>query len=373
MIQHVRVAGTARRRGQMYGEQARPQVERSIEAYGRIFEHYAGWDWSTVVQHARRFVDPIGDFDARYLEEMRGIAEGAGVPFEDVLAINVRTEVMFAAKARSATARLSRTAECTSFAVVPPPGSSRGVLVGQNWDWALHAVGTVVVVEAEQDDGPAYVTVVEAGLLAKTGFNSHGLGVVTNALVSDADLGEPGVPYHVMLRGLLDASSPSAALSTLQRAPRSSSANYLLAHRSGLALDVEGAPGDFSRLYLTPPDERGHLVHGNHFEHPGFTGADVGLWLMPDSPFRMQRARGIMRQSGFDATPSSLFGMLGDHAGEPAALCCHPDPSEHPLERSTTVVSVVMDLADSSMWLVHGSPCTTAPRHLQYGQLLTAA
>ena len=31
---------------------------------------------------------------------MRGIAEGAGVGFEDVLAINTRTEVMFAAKAR---------------------------------------------------------------------------------------------------------------------------------------------------------------------------------------------------------------------------------------------------------------------------------
>ena len=36
-----------------------------------------------------------------------------------------------------------------------------------------------------QDDGPDFVTVVEAGLLAKTGMNSSGIGLATNALVTD--------------------------------------------------------------------------------------------------------------------------------------------------------------------------------------------
>ncbi|MDQ1666983.1 MAG: isopenicillin-N N-acyltransferase like protein, partial [Actinomycetota bacterium] len=115
MIAHVQVRGDARNRGRQYGEQAASQIRGSLDAYAEIFAHYAGWDWPTVVKHAGTFVEPIRLFDERYLEEMRGIAEGADVPFEDILAINVRTEVMFAAKARSAAASLPRVGECTSF------------------------------------------------------------------------------------------------------------------------------------------------------------------------------------------------------------------------------------------------------------------
>ncbi|MDQ1627359.1 MAG: isopenicillin-N N-acyltransferase like protein [Actinomycetota bacterium] len=366
MIPHVRVRGDARSRGRQYGEQVAGQVRGSLDAYAEIFGHYAGWDWPTVVEHARTFLAPVAAFDERYLEEMRGIAEGADVPFEDILAINVRTEVMFAAKARSAVATLPRVGECTSFAIVPPPASERPVLVGQNWDWTLHARDTVVVLEAEQDEAPAYVTVVEAGLLAKTGFNSSGVAIATNALVSDRDTGTPGVPYHVLLRAMLDATSPSEALGTLQRAPRSSSANYVIGHRSGLGIIVEAAPGDFSQLRLIQPDERGVLLHGNHFEHPGFDAVDVGIWLMPDSPFRMQRTRATLRAERSDPTPKSLLEMLSDHAGEPAGVCCHPAESAHRLEQFTTVISTVMDLEAETMLLVHGSPCSTPPTELLY-------
>ena len=53
---------------------------------------------------------------------------------------------------------------------------------------------------------------VEAGLLAKTGMNAAGLGLVTNALVTDADVGEPGLPYHVLLRAVLDCGTVTEAL-----------------------------------------------------------------------------------------------------------------------------------------------------------------
>ena len=52
---------------------------------------------------------------------MRGIAAGAGLDLVDVLAINVRTEVMFSAKARQA-AGLSGPGECSAFALAPAPG-----------------------------------------------------------------------------------------------------------------------------------------------------------------------------------------------------------------------------------------------------------
>ena len=138
------------------------------------------------------------------------------------------------------------------------------MIIGQNWDWLLHAARTLVVLEVRQDEGPDFVTVVEAGLLAKTGMNAAGLGLVTNALVTDADVGEPGLPYHVLLRAVLDCTTVTEALQVLQAGLRSSSANYLIAHASGAALDIEAAPGDFTRLYPVYP-EGGVLRHTNHF------------------------------------------------------------------------------------------------------------
>src|SRR5438045_5300600 len=137
--------------------------------------------------------------------------------------------------------------ECSAFARVPAPGQKDPVLIGQNWDWLLHSAQTLVVLEVRQDEGPDFVTVVEAGLLAKTGINSAGLGLVTNALVTDADVGEPGLPYHVLLRAVLDCTTLTDALQVLQAGPRSSSPNYLIAHAGGAALAIEPAPRSFTR------------------------------------------------------------------------------------------------------------------------------
>ena len=125
---------------------------------------------------------------------------------------------MFAAKARAARDLRRAPAECTTLAVLPSATAQGRILIAQNWDWLAHTRETVVVLEAEQDDGPRYVTVVEAGLLAKFGLNSAGVGVLTNALVCDGDKGEPGVPYHVILRSLHDATSITDALTRLQAA-----------------------------------------------------------------------------------------------------------------------------------------------------------
>ena len=249
--QHVRVEGTSYQRGLQYGTQAQARVRLSVQAYQQTFAHYAGWDWPAVRREAARFEAPIGKFRPAYLEEMRGIADGAGLDLTDVLAINVRTEVMYSAKARNAPRepRLPAKHECSAFAYVPAPGQPGSTILGQNWDWLLHAAQTLVVLEVRPDDGPDFVTVVEAGLLAKTGMNAAGLGLVTNALVTEADTGEPGLPYHVLLRAILDCGTVTEALKVLQAGLRSSSANYLIAHASGTALDIEAAPGDFTRLY----------------------------------------------------------------------------------------------------------------------------
>jgi isopenicillin-N N-acyltransferase like protein len=372
--QHVRVEGTSYQRGRQYGTQAGARVRLSVQAYRQAFAHFAGWDWPAVRREAARFEAPIGQFRPAYLEEMRGIADGAGLDLTDVLAINVRTEVMYSAKARHApraapskaapsaaepsAAESSEAkhlpAECSAFAHVPAPGQPGSVILGQNWDWLLHSAQTLVVLEARPDDGPDFVTVVEAGLLAKTGMNAAGLGLVTNALVTDADTGEPGLPYHVLLRAVLDCGTVTEALKVLQAGLRSSSANYLIAHASGAALDIEAAPGDFTRLYPLFPED-GVLLHTNHFLAPRIDPVDLSLWAMPDSAVRLQRLRAAMTAK--PPTLDDFRAVLADHADYPNSICAHPDPADHPREQGATIASVLMDLNARHLWLAAGHPC----------------
>jgi isopenicillin-N N-acyltransferase like protein len=351
--QHVRIEGTSYQRGREYGRQAAARVRLSVQAYQQVFAYYAGWDWPAVRREALRFEAPIGEFRPAYLDELRGIADGAGLDLADVLAINVRTEVMYSAKARQAPrTQIRLPAECSAFAVVPAPGQDGHAIIGQNWDWLLHAAQTLVVLEVRQDDGPDFVTVVEAGLLAKTGMNAAGLGLVTNALVTDADVGEPGLPYHVLLRAVLDCTTITDALEVLQAGPRSSSANYLIAQAGGAALNIEAAPGDFTRLYPVYPED-GVLRHTNHFLAPRIGPADLALWAMPSSVVRLQR----LRAAAAARTLDDFRVVLADHADYPHSICAHPDPAAHPCEQGATIASVLMDLTARRIWLAAGNPC----------------
>jgi isopenicillin-N N-acyltransferase-like protein len=362
----IRVSGGPRERGRAYGEQAADRIGRSIEIYREVFAHYAGWQWPQVTEHAERFSEPIAAAHPSYVEEMEAIAAGAGVEFADVLAINVRTELMFSAVARQAAL------ECTSFAALPQATADGHVLLAQNWDWKPKTTETVVVLEVSRDDGPDFVTVVEAGLLAKSGMNEAGIGVVTNALISDADAGEPALPYHVILRAILDAENLPGALDAVTRHPRSSAANYLVGHRDGLAVDIEAAPGDYSRVWLEFPTD-GLVHHTNHFVCETQGLKDVTRWYGPDSPFRYERARQLLHAARGRISTETAAELFADHSCHPLGICKHGNLEQPEIERSVTVVSCIYDLTASQLRLADGFPCEQPYRTLDYGRWAAAA
>ena len=374
MFPRITVEGNPRERGRQYGAAAQEQTRRSVEAYRDVFAHFAGCTWDKVRDEASAFEAPIVAYNPRYMDEIKGIAEGAGIDPIDALAINVRTEVMFAATARDAKVNGQTKPlppECSSFALMAHRNASGGMLVGQNWDWLSHATETTVVLEVRQDDGPDFVTVVEGGLLAKFGMNSAGVGLVSNALVSGADRGVPAVPMHVLIRAIYDCETVSDALKALLRAERSSSANYMLAHSDGVVVDVEAAAGDYSQVWLGYPQD-GVLLHTNHFINPGFNGDEVSLFAMPDSPFRLQRLQQLIESAHAQPLDAQFFmGVLSDHATFPLGVCCHPDPRLQEPEKWETLASVVIDLAARKMWLAAGSPCSAPYEELDYSELLS--
>lgn len=360
---HIRVSGNARHRGCAYGAEARHLIHQSLDLYERLFQHYRGWDWRTVTDYAQQFVAPVEALDADYLEEIAGVAEGASVGFADVLAINVRTEIIYGDPS-AAWRNVPATNECSSFAALRSR-SGGGMLLGQNWDMYVPAGRSVVMLERVRADGHSTVSVVEAGLLAKIGLNTAGLAVGTNTLVAESNAGQAGVPYHVVLRALLDCTTVDEAHERLRAIPfRSSAANYLVADAGGRALDFETAAGGADEIFVVEPSN-GLVLHTNHFVSPSFTGVDVTRRISTTTLARLTRLREMVGAGRVDV--SFLLGILKDHAGGLNSICCHPDPQMPEVEYVSSLYSIVMDVESRTIWLVPGQPCVTPTYELHYG------
>jgi isopenicillin-N N-acyltransferase-like protein len=354
-VNRITVHGTPGARGRQYGRLAARQVHRGIAAYRDVFEHRAGLDWNEAVAHARTFVHEIESFAPDAMEEMRGIADGAEVSFDAILVLNCRSELMFAA-ARSKGE--TPPGECTSFAVTCEASSDGHMLLGQNWDWVPFAREVCVLLDVQREDKPSFATIVEAGMLAKMGVNAAGFGLCTNTLVSERDAGTRGVPYHVMLRALLDAESVDDAGRILSSVPRALSANYLVADRSGRAMNFETIAGGKAQIHATRP-QRGLIAHANHFLAPEFTAIDAYVGKSPHSLTRFADMRRAL-QASERLSVKRLQEILRGHEHAPNAICSHPDPAAHPLYARCTVASLVADLTTGDFWFTDGPPCASA-------------
>lgn len=106
--------------GKHHGSEAVLQVRGSIEFYEQFFRQTARLSWPDVETEARKFKPFLQSSFPAYIEEMQGVADGAGVSFDSVLALNVRTEIAYGLAADG----------CTAFAWKTENDS----FIGQNWD-----------------------------------------------------------------------------------------------------------------------------------------------------------------------------------------------------------------------------------------------
>lgn len=340
----VTVAGGPRERGRAYGGAAKDRIHGSISLYEAIFSHYTGLAWSEVRNRGEAFTTAMDAYDAQLLPEIEGIAEGAQVEAEDVLAINLRTEIMFGLDRRAAR---SAAKECTAVSAV----SSGRVIHAQNWDWKPGARDTCVLLAAAPTDRPGFVTLTEAGLLAKCGMNEAGIALTANALVSSSDRGAPGVPFHAVLRRVLTSTSLEDAVSSIAQATRASSANYMVSSTDGRVVNIEVGPGGPDSAHVTWGSPQ---AHANHFLWEQRPFKDLGLIDGEDSLRRQAIAEASV--SG-DVNGPSVDALLRDHEGVPDAVCSHEDPALPHQEDYATIAAVVMAPDDGRIAVTDGNPC----------------
>ncbi|MEE8420965.1 MAG: C45 family peptidase [Dehalococcoidales bacterium] len=338
--------------GEQYGSQAESLIRRNAGLYFDMWKKLWGAGHSDIVQRCHPLIDVIGDYDADLLDELGGIARGAGLDLEEIIALNARYEI------NSSLGILCKQGSdgCTSVAALPPVTVNGHTLLGQNWDWLVQFQESTVLLMAEQTGKPNVVTQPEAGVLAHRGMNSAGIGVCFNGIASNQDNFESGTPpFLVVARAILNSANFSGALEAVLGMKATMSGNFLIAHGDGEAVDLEVSPADTGILYA----EGDILTHSNHFisfaDRADFT--DLLKTIYPDTLLRHRRARQILEPGKSRIDVGSFQKVFGDHFSYPKSICRHTEASDTGLKGWATLSSMIMDLTEGTVYIAEGPPC----------------
>ena len=342
----VSVSGTPEARGRSYGQQAAARVRKSAAMYGQTLVDL-GYDAMARTELIAHFAREIEHFAPHYVEEMRGIAAGADVPFEDIVMVNARTEVVAKARAeKKKAAELEPGDGCTGALILPTRSANGKLIHGQNWDWRAECAETAIVLRVQNDNGPDMLTFVEAGGLARSGLNSAGVSITANYLESDRDFRQLGVPLSLIRRKVLEQEHFALAIKAVATTAKSCSNNIMLGMAAGFGVDYECTTDEAFPIY---PGSDDLIVHANHWVSEVALSKlrDTGRASTPESAYRDWRVRRLLNEKKF-LTRDDLKRALFDDFGAPYSVCRPPRPGSHD-NLSATVAMVVMEPAAGLM------------------------
>lgn len=345
----VRTSGDPRTRGRAYGEQARQAVHGFIGLNEGLVAR-TGARWHDLHGWCDRLVEVIDAVAPDLVEEMQGIADGAGVGLADILIVNARAELL-AAAGRPTTVTEDG---CTAFASLPHPGSGEAVWCGQNRDWVRGGTEHLVVLDVQAPGQPRILTVVGAGQVALHGFNDAGLGLNATSLPGPPT-GQLGIPQTVLRRRLLASSSLREAMGTALSCTSQVPSRLLLTHRDGLSVAMStSGPQRHTQVVV-----QGVAVIANGDPSTVVNGDDE---YAVDSLYRAPLlAAAIAHPAGGDpARRTQLERGLAGHAGHPYSICRHPAGGPADADSSRTICSMITDLTAATTWLSVGYSCEGA-------------
>jgi len=349
-VKTVHCAGNPYEIGFTHGSSVSAGVHTNVASYTFFFAETVQLTWEQARQQAvAQFEATLEEKYPEILEEMRGIADGAGggLTREDILTLNVRSEIALTNYADG----------CTCISQTVEGGK---IFLAQNWDWLEELKKGMVLLHIKPIGSDIdFKFLSEAGIVGKIGMNSAGFGLCMNAIRSGA-FNKNNFPVHVMSRRLLQfATSFDSAIAIIEEFGLASATNYMLGDKSGKHADMECSP--HGNVFILP--HNGYVAHTNHLYGPDRPSKLV------DHPAanslsrltRMQELTDNDRKLKVPTTFESLRSRLSDEEGTPFSICRDRPPGAVGMERMTTLSTIMMELASCTGRVLIGRPCDELP------------
>lgn len=328
----IRAAGSYREMGRQHGEQAADKIKSHVE----FIAADARLSRAQLHAEAMAFHPLFAKYCPHLLEEIEGLAEGAGIPLAEALAVNIRGELGRAGKAG-----------CTTYAIGRSTTLDGKILAGQNSDMGPHVPPLGYVLHLKPTDKPEVLMWTFGGMIGYHGVNSLGVAHFANSLFGEGPDVQWGMPHYPLKRLMLECEHVDQVVELLKTIPLASSANYMICDGHGNILDVEATTAGPEILR---DNQTGFLVHSNHYICSRYASEKnfPGEWK--DSFPRVERMAGMLLNRLGLLTLDDVKQALSDHAGYPTSICRHTTAS-------ATVASLIADPGGRRLHVSFCNPC----------------
>lgn len=351
-IPYLRVSGTAYEMGLQHGQHFADKIRtiwnRSVDWIERSTELFK----RQLLQRVQHYIPYVQASTPWLSDEVRGIADGSGISFEEAFAMQARFELIY-----------TPGAECTVLGVASERTESARALIAQNIDLPAENEENIIILDLVLNDGrPAILTVTIAGILSQEGLNSAGLAVCGSLVVSrDWGVGYPN--RNFLRRYILEQPDVPSALVALDHVGQRAASHYIaLADASGTLVSLEQTPHKFRVL---KPDD-GTIAHTNHYQHSDLVSLE-GLSISNPSLYKnsvvhYSRMKSLLAGHQGRFGLETLQGFLADHEDE-HSICTHSG------RESKTVVFVAAEPASHTLYVGLGNPCQSHFNAYQLGEM----
>ena len=346
------LSGSAYDRGLQHGSQLRSEIAKVVDLWKADLQQQTKLEPDALIKNflaATDFIPATKQWTPDLLEEVRGIAAGAGQPFDTMFAFQLVDELwVYLDKADAH--------HCSSMGV--PRIGNHPAIVAQNMDLESFREGFQVILRIPSGPAsPAQLVFTCAGLVGLNGMNNRGVALACNTLMQ-LGASTTGLPVAFVIRGVLAQSNAEDAVKFLTSVPHASGQNYILG-TTDRVFDFEASA---SKVVPFKPSANGTVYHTNH----PLANDDLKPWhrqrMEAESPEKQAQSNSAVRFASVQrrlARPADVI-----DTGVIRETLQSKDSDRHPVCRpvksggaSFTFGSVIMSLSEKpGLEVSAGSP-----------------
>jgi predicted choloylglycine hydrolase len=259
------LTGSPYERGLQHGRRLRTEIGKVVGLWKEDLGKQGKGDPDRLIKRflaETNFVPAIQKWTPDLLEEVRGIADGAGLPFETMFAFQLVDEMWVYLDQPTS-------GHCSSMGAAK--SGAHPAYVAQNMDLEAFRDGFQVVLHiAASRSLPEQFVFTCAGLIAANGVNNRSITIACNTLLQ-LSASRDGLPVAFVVRGVLAQTSPEKAVKFMKGVKHASGQNYIL----GAGDHVFDFEASASKVVEFRPVLDGSIVY--HTNHP-LANDDLKPW-----------------------------------------------------------------------------------------------
>ena len=318
-VRVLSLSGTPHERGLAHGRALKDEIREMVGDFLRDLEQDYGVESSEFVARfleTTDFMPAIEKWTPGLLDEVRGIAEGAEMPFEEIYLWQLGDEVW-------SMGRWAMREKCTAIGV--GPRGDQPAIVAQNMDIPGFYQKYPTLLHVQREDGPDTMVLTCPGLIGVNGMNSSAVAVACNTLLQLRP-SRTGVPCLFVVRCVLEQENLAGAEDWLKRVPHAVGQNYTIGDPTGVRA-FECSAGE--PVQFLPDPEGDFTYHTNHplvsrEWHPDYLSRCQLQGVEPEEGlYTCHRFESLMERfpSGAEMTPATIRAALASRDDPRGPIC----------------------------------------------------